>query len=85
MSSSSSTSLKKPLATLRASSSRDVTALEAVLLTGDAGGSEPLDIGDEVELVPRLLHEGGGRPQYFWKVRPVRQVAPDGADEIPEA
>ncbi|CAI5722245.1 unnamed protein product [Hyaloperonospora brassicae] len=42
--SSSSTSLKNSLATLRASSSRAVTALEAVLLTGDAGGSEPLDM-----------------------------------------
>lgn len=37
---------------------------------GQSAGSVPVGIGDRVVLVPRLLHEGGGRPQYFWKVQP---------------
>lgn len=38
---------------------------------GQTAGGQTAAIGDRVRLVPRLLHEGGGRPQYFWKVQPV--------------
>jgi uncharacterized OB-fold protein len=36
---------------------------------GQTAGGQSVGIGDRVRLVPRLLHEGGGRPQYFWKVQ----------------
>lgn len=42
---------------------------------GQTAGSAPVSIGDPVRLVPRLLHEGGGRPQYFWKVLPTTREA----------
>ena len=29
-----------------------------------------VDIGDSVELVLRRLHQGGGVPNYFWKIQP---------------
>ena len=32
-------------------------------------------IGDPVELVLRRLHDGGGLPQWFWKVRPTGSAA----------
>lgn len=38
---------------------------------GQTAGGQTVGIGDRVRLVPRLLHEGGRRPQYFWKVQPV--------------
>lgn len=38
---------------------------------GQTAGGQTVGIGDRVRLVPRLLHEGGGRPQYFWKVQPL--------------
>lgn len=38
---------------------------------GQTAGSQTTAIGERVRLVPRLLHAGGGRPQYFWKVQPV--------------
>ena len=34
-------------------------------------GSAKLEIGMEVELTFRRLHEGGGYNNYFWKLRPV--------------
>jgi len=34
-------------------------------------GSNPVEIGMEVELTFRRLHEGGGYNNYFWKLRPV--------------
>ena len=37
---------------------------------GQSAGSVDVHIGDRVRLVPRLLHSGGDRPQYFWKVQP---------------
>jgi hypothetical protein len=44
----------------------------------DAGGQfygqvamgEEVSLGDQVELVPRRLHHGGGMIQYFWKAKP---------------
>lgn len=38
---------------------------------GQSAGGRSVAIGDRVRLVPRLLHRGGGRPQYFWKVDPI--------------
>lgn len=35
--------------------------------------SDAIDIGDEVVLTYRRLHEGGGNRNYYWKARPVRQ------------
>jgi uncharacterized OB-fold protein len=42
---------------------------------GQAAGGQDVAIGERVRLVPRLLHRGGGRPQYFWKVQPVENAA----------
>jgi uncharacterized OB-fold protein len=42
---------------------------------GQVAGGQTVGIGDPVRLVPRLLHEGGGRPQYFWKVQPAPELA----------
>lgn len=36
-------------------------------------------IGDRVELVLRRLHDGGGLPQWFWKVRPRADETPTAA------
>ena len=41
---------------------------------GQTAGGQSAGIGDRVRLVPRLLHEGGGRPQYFWKVQPTAEL-----------
>jgi uncharacterized OB-fold protein len=30
-----------------------------------------MEVGKEVELVYRRLHQGGGHPVYYWKARPV--------------
>lgn len=38
---------------------------------GQTAGGQSVCIGDRIRLVPRRLHEGGGRAQYFWKVQPV--------------
>ncbi|MFV0463575.1 MAG: zinc ribbon domain-containing protein [Nostocoides sp.] len=43
---------------------------------GQSAGGIGVSIGDRVRLVPRLLHRGGGRPQYFWKVAPIADAAP---------
>jgi uncharacterized OB-fold protein len=39
---------------------------------GQVAIGETVAIGDRVELVPRILHKGGGMVQYFWKVKPCR-------------
>lgn len=39
---------------------------------GQVAAGESVAIGDEVELVPRRLHTGGGIVQWFWKVAPCR-------------
>ena len=44
---------------------------------GQVAGGQSVAIDDHVRLVPRLLHEGGGRPQYFWKVQPASTTAPE--------
>jgi hydroxymethylglutaryl-CoA synthase len=31
------------------------------------------EIGMPVELTFRVIHHGGGYPNYYWKTRPVRQ------------
>lgn len=37
---------------------------------GQVADGATVAIGDRVRLIPRLLHEGGGRAQYFWKFVP---------------
>jgi hypothetical protein len=39
---------------------------------GQVAAGEEVEIGQEVRLVPRRLHAGGGLVQYFWKVAPCR-------------
>lgn len=39
---------------------------------GQVAAGEEVEIGQEVRLVPRRLHSGGGLVQYFWKVSPCR-------------
>jgi hypothetical protein len=39
---------------------------------GQVAAGEVVEIGDQVRLVPRRLHAGGGLVQYFWKVSPCR-------------
>lgn len=36
-----------------------------------ADEDQAVRVGDKVELVFRRLHDAGGRPNYFWKCRPV--------------
>jgi uncharacterized OB-fold protein len=36
---------------------------------GQVTAGEEIEIDQEVRLVPRRLHEGGGVAQYFWKVK----------------
>jgi uncharacterized OB-fold protein len=38
-----------------------------------ADEESPLVVGDGVELVFRRLHDAGGRPNYFWKCRSVKE------------
>jgi hypothetical protein len=33
---------------------------------------EQTAMGERVELVPRVLHRGGGMVQYFWKAKACR-------------
>jgi uncharacterized OB-fold protein len=33
---------------------------------------EHVEIGQEIRLVPRRLHAGGGIVQYYWKLAPCR-------------
>jgi uncharacterized OB-fold protein len=37
---------------------------------GQVTAGAQITIDQEVQLVPRRLHEGGGIAQYFWKVAP---------------
>lgn len=39
---------------------------------GQVATGEKVSIGEEVTLVPRRLHSGGGMVQWFWKVAPCR-------------
>jgi hypothetical protein len=39
---------------------------------GQVTAGEEVEIGQDVGLVPRRLHAGGGLVQYFWKVSPCR-------------
>ncbi len=39
---------------------------------GQVAAGEKVEIGQEVRLVPRRLHAGGGLVQYFWKVASCR-------------
>jgi hydroxymethylglutaryl-CoA synthase len=39
---------------------------------GQVTAGEEVEIGQDVRLVPRRLHDGGGLVQYFWKVSPCR-------------
>lgn len=39
---------------------------------GQVAAGEEVEIGQQVRLVPRRLHAGGGIVQYFWKVAPCR-------------
>ncbi|HTX13036.1 MAG TPA: hypothetical protein VME22_30745 [Solirubrobacteraceae bacterium] len=39
---------------------------------GQVVAGEEVEIGQQVRLVPRRLHAGGGLVQYFWKVTPCR-------------
>lgn len=39
---------------------------------GQVAAGEEVEIGQDVRLVPRRLHAGGGVVQYFWKVAPCR-------------
>lgn len=39
---------------------------------GQVTAGEEVEIGQDVRLVPRRLHAGGGLVQYFWKVSPCR-------------
>lgn len=39
---------------------------------GQVAMGEQVTIGQRTELVPRVLHRGGGSVQYFWKVLPCR-------------
>lgn len=39
---------------------------------GQVTAGDTVAIGDQVQLVPRRLHAGGGLIQYFWKVAPCR-------------
>lgn len=48
---------------------------------GQVTPGQGVGIGDRVRLVPRLLHRGGGRPQYFWKVQPEASGTPDAQGE----
>lgn len=45
---------------------------------GQVADGRTVAIGDRVELVMRRLHDGGGLPQYFWKIRPT--TAPDAGE-----
>ena len=39
---------------------------------GQVTAGEEVEIGQDVRLVPRRLHAGGGLVQYFWKVSPCQ-------------
>lgn len=42
---------------------------------GQVADGREVAIGDPVELVLRRLHDGGGMPHWFWKVRPTTDAA----------
>lgn len=42
---------------------------------GQVADGADVRIGDQVELVLRRLHDGGGVPNYFWKIRPTESGA----------
>lgn len=52
---------------------------------GQVAGDQTVRIGDRVQLVPRLLHEGGGRRQYYWKVRPMPDETTSDTPELTES
>jgi hypothetical protein len=39
---------------------------------GQVAMGERTGVGERVELVPRVLHRGGGMVQYFWKAKACR-------------
>jgi uncharacterized OB-fold protein len=46
---------------------------------GQVADGREVAIGDRVDLVLRRLHDGGGVPQWFWKVRPATPPVPTAA------
>jgi hypothetical protein len=41
---------------------------------GQVVPSGAVAVGQRVRLVPRVLHEGGGFVQYFWKIAPIEDA-----------
>lgn len=46
---------------------------------GQVVDGQDVEIGQDVDLVLRRLHSGGGMPQYFWKISPRARASADAA------
>jgi hypothetical protein len=49
-----------------------VTLEDGARFYGQVAAGDEVEIGQEIRLVPRRLHAGGGLVQYFWKVASCR-------------
>ena len=45
-----------------------VTLEDGARFYGQVAAGDAVEIGQEIRLVPRRLHAGGGLVQYYWKV-----------------